>query len=158
MSVVSTSSLFMALDEQCQARGTCTGWSPPLRQLNYKVAANVQLTPQILVLGLHAISLGGFPQCLRMSKDHGRRDSIRGVGSNHLSESSHPELIEGKREVMLKRSVQNHLSYSDYYLIQALASRKGMLGNSRYFAKKELVWRIPIFGWSFWVGVSRRRE
>ena len=27
-----------------------------------------------------------------------------------------------------------------------------MLGSCRYFVKKELVWKIPIFGWSFWVG------
>jgi 1-acyl-sn-glycerol-3-phosphate acyltransferase len=45
---------------------------------------------------------------------------------------------------------QNHLAYSDYYLVQALASRKGMLGRCRYFVKREIV-RIPFFGWAFWV-------
>jgi hypothetical protein len=46
--------------------------------------------------------------------------------------------------------VQNHLAYSDYYLVQALASRKGMLGRCRYFVKKEIV-KLPFFGWAFWV-------
>jgi hypothetical protein len=26
-----------------------------------------------------------------------------------------------------------------------------MLGQCRYFAKMELVWMIPLFGWAFWV-------
>ncbi|KAK8844051.1 hypothetical protein IAR55_006845 [Kwoniella newhampshirensis] len=43
----------------------------------------------------------------------------------------------------------NHLGYSDYYLIQHLASRAGMLGKSRYFVKREIM-RIPLFGWAFW--------
>lgn len=43
--------------------------------------------------------------------------------------------------------ISNHLSYSDFYLIHALASRKGMLGRCRYFAKKELKY-IPILGWT----------
>jgi len=46
--------------------------------------------------------------------------------------------------------VQNHLAYSDYYLVQALATRKGMLGRCRYFVKKEIV-KLPFFGWAFWV-------
>ncbi|ORY28785.1 hypothetical protein BCR39DRAFT_533849 [Naematelia encephala] len=45
--------------------------------------------------------------------------------------------------------ISNHLSFSDYYLVQHLAVKAGMLGRCRYFAKKELV-RIPIFGWAFW--------
>ncbi|WWD21293.1 hypothetical protein CI109_105777 [Kwoniella shandongensis] len=43
----------------------------------------------------------------------------------------------------------NHIGYSDYYLVQHLASRAKMLGKSRYFVKKEIV-RIPLFGWAFW--------
>lgn len=31
--------------------------------------------------------------------------------------------------------ISNHLSYSDFYLIHALASRRGMLGRCRYFSK-----------------------
>jgi hypothetical protein len=71
---------------------------------------------------------------------------------------------------------QNHQGYADYYLIHALASRAprsprskpaaaqqertsnmvrerlimsegyGMLGKCRYFAKKSLVWQVPVFG------------
>ncbi|CAD6587028.1 MAG: hypothetical protein TREMPRED_004628 [Tremellales sp. Tagirdzhanova-0007] len=46
--------------------------------------------------------------------------------------------------------ISNHLAYSDYYLVQALAVRAGMLGRCRYFVRKELVWTIPIFGFAFW--------
>lgn len=46
--------------------------------------------------------------------------------------------------------VQNHLSYGDYYLVQSLAVRAGMLGKNRYFVKKEIVYQIPLFGWAFW--------
>lgn len=62
---------------------------------------------------------------------------------------------------------QNHQGYADYYLIHALASRcptgedngaakdmlpsnQSMLGKCRYFAKKDLVWQVPVFGWSMW--------
>lgn len=43
--------------------------------------------------------------------------------------------------------ISNHLSYSDFYLIHALASRRNMLGRCRYFAKKELKY-VPILGWT----------
>ncbi|GAA99630.1 uncharacterized protein L969DRAFT_47621 [Mixia osmundae IAM 14324] len=44
--------------------------------------------------------------------------------------------------------ISNHLAYSDYYLIHALALRKGMLRYCRYFAKDSLKWTLPIFGLS----------
>lgn len=43
--------------------------------------------------------------------------------------------------------ISNHLSYSDFYLIHALAKRRGMLGRCRYFAKDSLKY-IPVLGWS----------
>ncbi|WWC73087.1 uncharacterized protein I206_107052 [Kwoniella pini CBS 10737] len=45
--------------------------------------------------------------------------------------------------------ISNHLGYSDYYLFQYLSSRAGMMGNSRYFVKREIL-RIPFFGLAFW--------
>jgi 1-acyl-sn-glycerol-3-phosphate acyltransferase len=42
--------------------------------------------------------------------------------------------------------ISNHLSYSDFYLLHAVAIRKGMLGRCRYFAKDSLKW-IPLLGW-----------
>ncbi|WWC64009.1 uncharacterized protein I303_106615 [Kwoniella dejecticola CBS 10117] len=45
--------------------------------------------------------------------------------------------------------ITNHLGYSDYYLFQYLSSRAGMMGNSRYFVKREIL-RIPFFGLAFW--------
>ncbi|WRT69079.1 uncharacterized protein IL334_006062 [Kwoniella shivajii] len=45
--------------------------------------------------------------------------------------------------------ITNHLGYSDYYLLQYLSCRAGMLGSSRYFVKKEIL-RIPFFGLAFW--------
>ncbi|WVR09049.1 hypothetical protein IAU60_006109 [Kwoniella sp. DSM 27419] len=45
--------------------------------------------------------------------------------------------------------ISNHLGYSDYYLVQHLAIRAGMLGRCRYFVKREIL-RLPLFGWAFW--------
>lgn len=42
--------------------------------------------------------------------------------------------------------VANHVSWTDFYLIQAVATRAGMLGSSRYFAKAQLKW-VPLLGW-----------
>jgi 1-acyl-sn-glycerol-3-phosphate acyltransferase len=45
--------------------------------------------------------------------------------------------------------VANHLSWSDFYMIQALALRAGMLGRCRYFAKIQLR-LVPFLGWGLW--------
>lgn len=42
--------------------------------------------------------------------------------------------------------IANHVSWTDFYLIQALAVKAGMLGSSRYFAKASLRW-VPFLGW-----------
>lgn len=42
--------------------------------------------------------------------------------------------------------VANHVSWSDFYMIQALAIKTGMLGRCRWFAKKELS-QVPLLGW-----------
>lgn len=42
--------------------------------------------------------------------------------------------------------VANHVSWSDFYLIQAVAVRAGMLGSCRYFSKAQLKW-VPLLGW-----------
>jgi len=45
--------------------------------------------------------------------------------------------------------VCNHVEWSDFYMIQELALRSGMLSRCRWFAKKELKW-VPFFGWGLW--------
>ncbi|WVW79368.1 hypothetical protein I302_101336 [Kwoniella bestiolae CBS 10118] len=60
-------------------------------------------------------------------------------------EVSGDEIPEGESAFV----ISNHLGYSDYYLFQYLSSRAGMMGNSRYFVKKEIL-RIPFFGLAFW--------
>lgn len=45
--------------------------------------------------------------------------------------------------------VANHVSWTDFYLIQALAMRAGMLTRCRWFAKRELRW-VPLLGWGLW--------
>ena len=45
--------------------------------------------------------------------------------------------------------VSNHVQWTDFYLIQELAIRAGMLGRCRWFAKKELKW-VPFLGWGLW--------
>lgn len=45
--------------------------------------------------------------------------------------------------------VANHVCWSDFYMIQAVAIRAGMLTRLRYFAKIQLLW-VPLLGWGFW--------
>jgi 1-acyl-sn-glycerol-3-phosphate acyltransferase len=55
--------------------------------------------------------------------------------------------------------VANHVGWSDFYMIQSLAVRAGMLGRCRWFAKIQLRW-VPFLGWGLWAMgmpmVSRR--
>ena len=53
------------------------------------------------------------------------------------------EVPEGESALI----IANHTSYSDFWLVHALARRKGMLGRCRYFAKNELRY-VPILGWA----------
>lgn len=41
--------------------------------------------------------------------------------------------------------------FNDYLFVQGLSVRVGMLSRCRYFAKKQLVWQIPLFGLGFWL-------
>ncbi|KAH7136576.1 hypothetical protein EDB81DRAFT_902542 [Dactylonectria macrodidyma] len=45
--------------------------------------------------------------------------------------------------------VANHVAWSDFYFIQAVAQRSGMLGRCRYFAKAQLR-MVPFLGWGLW--------
>lgn len=45
--------------------------------------------------------------------------------------------------------VSNHVTWADFYMIQALALRSGMLGQCRWFAKIQLRW-VPFLGWGLW--------
>jgi 1-acyl-sn-glycerol-3-phosphate acyltransferase len=54
-------------------------------------------------------------------------------------------LPEGESAIV----IANHVSWTDFYMIQALAIRSGMLGRCRWFAKIELQW-VPLLGWAIW--------
>lgn len=45
--------------------------------------------------------------------------------------------------------ISNHVGWCDFYMIQALALRAGMLGRCRYFAKRQLR-VVPFLGWGLW--------
>ena len=45
--------------------------------------------------------------------------------------------------------IANHVSWTDFYLIQHLAVDAGMLGKCRWFAKQQLKW-VPFLGWGLW--------
>ncbi|CAK7271906.1 hypothetical protein SEPCBS119000_004844 [Sporothrix epigloea] len=45
--------------------------------------------------------------------------------------------------------VANHVAWCDFYMIQELAVRAGMLSRCRYFAKTQLRW-VPFLGWGLW--------
>ncbi|CAG8950883.1 hypothetical protein HYFRA_00003100 [Hymenoscyphus fraxineus] len=55
------------------------------------------------------------------------------------------ELPEGESAIV----ISNHVSWTDFYMIQAMAVRAGMLGRCRWFAKIELRW-VPLLGWGIW--------
>lgn len=52
------------------------------------------------------------------------------------------ELPRGESAVL----IANHVGWSDFYMIQALAMRCDMLGYCRYFAKAQLK-KVPLLGW-----------
>lgn len=52
------------------------------------------------------------------------------------------KIPEGESAVV----ICNHVGWSDFYMIQALAMKSGMLGYCRYFAKAQLK-RVPLLGW-----------
>lgn len=43
----------------------------------------------------------------------------------------------------------NHVSWTDFYLIQQLAWKANMLQHCRWFAKRQLRW-VPFLGWGLW--------
>ena len=45
--------------------------------------------------------------------------------------------------------ISNHVSWTDFYMIQELALRARMLGHNRWFAKQQLKW-VPFLGWGLW--------
>jgi 1-acyl-sn-glycerol-3-phosphate acyltransferase len=45
--------------------------------------------------------------------------------------------------------VSNHVSWTDFYMIQELAIRANMLPYCRWFAKQQLRW-VPFLGWGLW--------
>ncbi|KAI8979128.1 acyltransferase-domain-containing protein [Mycotypha africana] len=46
--------------------------------------------------------------------------------------------------------ISNHQSWTDIYLIHAVANRKGMLQNCKYFVKDSIKY-LPFFGWGMWL-------
>ena len=56
------------------------------------------------------------------------------------------ELPRGESAVV----VCNHVGWADFYMIQALATKAGMLSRQRYFAKAQLRY-VPFLGWGLWV-------
>ncbi|KXL47375.1 hypothetical protein M433DRAFT_150055 [Acidomyces richmondensis BFW] len=60
--------------------------------------------------------------------------------------------VSGLKSVPSRESaivVSNHIEWTDFYLLQELAERSGMLGRCRWFAKQELKW-VPFLGWGLW--------
>ena len=45
--------------------------------------------------------------------------------------------------------IANHVSWTDFYLIQELAIKADMLPYCRWFAKQQLRW-VPFLGWGLW--------
>ncbi|KAK0356222.1 hypothetical protein LTR02_003165 [Friedmanniomyces endolithicus] len=56
---------------------------------------------------------------------------------------------EGMRHGESVVLVANHVGWADFYMIQELALKAGMLGRCRWFAKQQLRW-VPFLGWGLW--------
>ena len=54
-------------------------------------------------------------------------------------------LPEGESAII----ISNHVSWTDFYMIQGLAIKAGMLSRCRWFSKMELKW-VPLLGWGIW--------
>lgn len=63
----------------------------------------------------------------------------------HIVVSSNQRLPKGESAIV----VSNHVSWTDFYLVQEVAQRSGMLGRCRWFAKRSLRW-VPFLGWGLW--------
>lgn len=55
------------------------------------------------------------------------------------------ELPQGETAIV----VANHVEWTDFYMIQELAVKAGMLSRCRWFAKEQLKW-VPFLGWGLW--------
>lgn len=69
------------------------------------------------------------------------------TGSNHANiiVSGADRLPRGESAIV----VANHVEWTDFYMIQEVALRCGMLGRCRWFAKQQLKW-VPFLGWGLW--------
>lgn len=66
------------------------------------------------------------------------------VNGAHINVSGDP-LPPGESAIV----IANHVSWTDFYMIQALAIQSGMLGRCRWFAKQQLKW-VPFLGWGLY--------
>ena len=67
------------------------------------------------------------------------------VNSANITVSGAERLPKGESAIV----VCNHVEWTDFYMIQEVALRAGMLGRCRWFAKQQLKW-VPFLGWGLW--------
>ena len=76
------------------------------------------------------------------------------IGIQHIFTSINGAniIISGAEKLPSSESaivISNHVEWTDFYMIQALGIRSGMLGRCRWFAKQQLKW-VPLLGWGLW--------
>lgn len=67
------------------------------------------------------------------------------VNGASIAVSGAEQLPHGESAIV----ISNHVEWTDFYMIQELAIRSGMLGRCRWFAKQQLKW-VPFLGWGLW--------
>ena len=67
------------------------------------------------------------------------------INGAHIIVSGDEKLPQGESAIV----ISNHVEWTDFYLIQQLAIRAGMLSMCRWFAKQQLKW-VPFLGWGLW--------
>ena len=71
-----------------------------------------------------------------------------------FTRSNHAQIIVSGADALPRSGesaivVSNHVDWVDFYMINELGWRTGMLGRCRYFAKRQLKW-VPFLGWGLW--------
>ncbi|KAI1329650.1 1-acyl-sn-glycerol-3-phosphate acyltransferase [Xylariaceae sp. FL0255] len=129
-----------------------------LRSLYIHVRAVVLVTPWVVYLGVADVWLSAlllvkpFAPTLVYHVSSTIAYSVwRWV--QHIFEDSNGAKIKFYGDSLPRKEsaivVSNHVTWADFYMIQALAMRSGMLGQCRWFAKIQLR-LVPFLGWGLW--------
>ncbi|KZF23738.1 hypothetical protein L228DRAFT_282428 [Xylona heveae TC161] len=111
-------------------------------------SSGIDISPSIDTETTTSRKQNGAPTALNnafIQEDVGKqRDGA--IAANKISTNNINDILPQHESAIV---IANHVSWTDFYMIQALASQAGMLSRCRWFAKKQLRW-VPFLGWGLW--------